>query len=344
MARLDAKLRSCSMLQIQDSFLWVLPLAFFSTLGFSAEKISSSIPEEYLTTGEQSTALSNGGSLSSAGYSAVRANPAMLAVDRIYTLGGGYHWPSKGRQFYEAGVVDGKASSVAAGLVYTSSLDNYEGSWKSDGAIETGDIPVKRRVNFALAYTFKTIAVGLSGGMVEASDPSNTFDKEADRVRGYTLGGGVMAGLTRSLRTGFSVENLANKKVAYAAPTIYRAGLAWAAAKEFNVYFDYRYREAIDVFESAPPDLFLFADVDEPAKKASAEQAVMLGGMARVYDLLRFTVAAGVAEAAGESVMTTSGGLALVNKSFSLSYSAQRPNMRLSEIHHSASLGLDVAL
>jgi hypothetical protein len=268
----------------------------------------------------------------------------MLAVDRIYTLGGGYHWPSRGREFYEAGVVDGKTAAIAAGIVYTSSMDDYDGAWEEEGHIETSDTPVKRRANLALAYSFKKVALGISGGFVEASDPTKTFDKDADRIRGNVLGGGIMAGITPSIRGGVSVENLANRKVAFAAPTIYRAGLAWAVLKDFNLYVDLRRRETLEVFEASPPDIGLFQDSERETNHLAAEQALIVGGMARAYDLLRISVGTGVAQSEVGNVITTSGGLALVNKAFSLAYSIQRPDTSKAAVHHAVSLGLDIAM
>ncbi|MCX6117937.1 MAG: hypothetical protein NT027_10370 [Proteobacteria bacterium] len=311
---------------------------------YAEENNLAGIPEEYLTTGEQSTALSNGGSLSSAGYSAVRSNPAMLAVDRIYTLGGGYHWPAKGREFYEAGVVDGRTSSIAAGLIYTSSMDDYEGSWNSNGEIKLGDTPVKRRATVALAYTFKTIAFGINGGFVETANPDSTFNSDADRVRGYTAGLGAMAGITNSIRAGLSVENLLNKTVEYAAPTIYRAGVAWAVSKDINIYLDYRLRDAVFLYEGRAPDLGLINSAKKKNEGSDQEQALMVGGMTKIYDLLRLTAGASFSNSGVKDTIATSGGLALVNKAFNVSYSVQKPDSKLAELHHAASLGFDMAL
>jgi hypothetical protein len=320
-------------------------ILFSASASFAGSSEKPAIPEEYLTTGEQTTALSNGGSISSAGYSAVRANPAMISIDRVYAVGGGYHWPSKGREFYEGGVVDGKTAPIAAGLSYTSSHSTYEGQRLRDGIYESSDTPVKRRGALALGYSFRTVAIGLSGGMVEAANPTSTLSTEDDRLRGFTAGAGMMAGITPSLRAGLSVENLANRDVSFAAPTIYRAGLAWAAVQNFNVYFDLRRRQAIDIYEAQPPTLSLFgANAGASSKSVDAENAMMVGGMAKIYDLLRVSLASGVSSTGSTSTVTTSGGLALVNRNFAFSYSAQKPDAALSAVHHAVNLGIDISL
>lgn len=303
------------------------------------------LPEEYLSPGEQSTAFANGGSLSSTGYSAVRSNPAMLANDRQYTVGGGYHWPVAGREYYQAGVVDSKTASVAAGLTYTSSTDDYAGPWNKDGSVKPGESPVKRRVGVALAQNMKNFSLGASGQFIEASDPTRAFDEDAPRNKGFTFGAGMIGGITPNLKFGLSVENLANKKIAYAAPTIYRAGLAWGVTREMTVYFDYRRREAVESFEASAPILSI---IDTQATSASgsieAEQSVIGGATVKVYDLIRLAAGAGASKAGSQTTNTIAGGVALVNKAFVLAYAAQRPDLKLSGVHHSVSLGIETSM
>ena len=310
----------------------------------AASSNSQTIPEEYLSTGEQSTALANGGSLSSGGYGAVRANPAMLAAEKQYTVGGGYHWPSKGREYYQGGIVDAKTASIAAGFSYTSSLNNYEGAWAKDGSVMTEDTPVRRRANVGLGQSFKTFSLGLGGGFIEAADPTKTFSEDSDRVKGFTLGGGAVIGIAANLRAGLSVENLANKKIAFAAPTIYRAGLVWGAVKDFSVFLDLRSREAVPSYDGLPPAIGLFKAEENSSKAVEAEKGFALGGLVRIYDLLRVSAATGMSVQGSRNATTAAGGLALVNKAFTFAYGAQRPDLRDISVHHSLSLALDVAL
>lgn len=307
--------------------------------------IAPKLPEEYLSPGEQATGFANGGSLSSTGYSAVRANPAMLANDKQYTVGGGYHWPVAGREYYQAGIVDSKTSSIAAGVTYTSALDDYQGPWNKDGSVHPGDSPVKRRVGIALAQNLKNFSLGAAGQFIEAADPTKTFDPDAPKNKGFTIGAGMIGGITTNLRFGISVENLANKKIAYAAPTIYRAGIAWGAAKDVTVYFDYRRREAVEAFEASAPTLSI---VDNSAPSASgslnSEQSLIGGASIRVFDLLRVSAGAGASNAGSQTTSTIAGGLALVNKSFTLAYAAQRPDLKQAGVHHSVSLGLETSM
>ena len=303
------------------------------------------LPEEYLSPGEQATGFANGGSLSSTGYSAVRANPAMLANDKQYTVGGGYHWPVAGREYYQAGIVDSKTSSIAAGVTYTSALDDYQGPWNKDGSVHPGDSPVKRRVGVGLAQNLKNFSLGASGQFIEAADPTKTFDPDAPKNKGFTIGAGVIGGITTNLKFGLSVENLANKKIAYAAPTIYRAGLAWGAAKDVSLYFDYRRREAVETFEASAPTLSI-VDTNTPGATGSlnSEQSLIGGASVRVFDLLRLSLGAGASNAGSQTTSTVAGGLALVNKAFTLAYAVQRPDMKQSGVHHAVSFGLETSM
>ena len=318
-----------------------------ATHAFAENKLNVGLklPEEYLSTGEHATAFANGGSLSSTGYSAVRANPAMLANEKQYAFGGGYHWPVAGREYYQAGIVDSKTSTMAAAVNYTSALEDYRGPWNKDGSVRPGESPVRRRIGVGLAQNLKKFSLGAAGQYVEAADPSKAFDDGADRIKGFTFGLGMIGGITSTMRFGLSVENLANKKVAFAAPTIYRGGLAWAAAKDVMLYLDYRRREAVETFEATPPSLSI---VDTGASGASgsldSEQSLLAGASMKVYDLLRLSAGAGGSSSGGQATSTVAGGIALINKSFSLAYAVQRPDLKLAGIHHSVSLGLDMAL
>lgn len=318
--------------------------AFFDTTTLAAENPSMVLPEEYLSAGEQTTSLANGGSLSSGGYSAVRANPAMLATEKQYAVGGGYHWPAYGRDFYQAGVVDSKTSSIAAGVSYSSSMDDYQGTWDKEGKVSAGESPVKRRIGVGLAKNYQKISLGISGSFIEATDPVKAFDEDADRVKGFTLGGGLVANLKQNLRIGLSAENLANKKMAFAAPTIYRAGLVWGAIKDFSVYVDLRQREAAPTFDVKAPSLSLFETSETKEGRIGAEQALTVGGIVRFYDLLRLSFGTGAAKQGSETSSTAAAGIALVNKAFVLAYSAQRPDMKLALVHHAVTVGLDVSL
>lgn len=303
------------------------------------------LPEEYLSTGEHATAFANGGSLSSTGYSAVRANPAMLANEKQYTLGGGYHWPVAGREYYQAGIVDSKTSKMAAGVNYSSALDDYEGPWNKDGSVRAGESPVRRRIGIGLAQNLKNFSLGAAGQFVEAADPAKSFDDGANRIKGFTFGVGMIAGITTNVRFGLSVENLANKKVAFAAPTIYRGGLAWGAAKDVMLYLDYRRREAVETFEAPPPALSIVdLESDTSTGSLSSEQSLLGGASVKVFDLLRLSAGAGGSSSGGQATSTVAGGLALVNKSFSFAYAVQRPDLKFAGVHHSVSLGLDMAL
>ncbi|MEI6399609.1 MAG: hypothetical protein WCO71_12645 [Pseudomonadota bacterium] len=82
------------------------------------------VPEEYESTGGQSLAFGGSVATGLGGASAIRANPALMALEKEYSINGAYHWPTAGRDFYQVGVVDGKTSPIAAGFTYTGAQDN----------------------------------------------------------------------------------------------------------------------------------------------------------------------------------------------------------------------------
>ena len=56
----------------------------------------------------------NTGAAQVTGVDAVYVNPALLVLDREYSVTASYHWPTDGRDYYRLGVVDGKTSKYAA--------------------------------------------------------------------------------------------------------------------------------------------------------------------------------------------------------------------------------------
>ena len=302
------------------------------------------LPEEYLATGESSLALGNGGAVVSSGVSAVRANPGMLAAERDYSVSGTYHWPRAGREFYQLGVVDSKTSSVAAGVSYTSALDQYEGAVAGDGNFHTADTPVKRRVAVALAQNLKNVSIGAGGSYVEASRPEVTFSSSDDRIKGYTLNGGFVWTISPGARVGLSIENLANRKVAFAAPTIIRGGAAIGVTKELSMHLDYRHREAVEAFDAPAPSLGIVEVPSNDAKKLSAEQNVTVSAAAKIYDLVRVMAATGMSDTGGRKTTLIAGGIALVNQKFSVAYGAQKNDISASGVHHGLSLSTAISL
>lgn len=316
-----------------------------------AEAATPAVPEEYESTGGQSLAF--GGSVVSgiAGASAIRANPALLAVEKEYTVNGSYHWPTAGRDYYQLGVVDGKTSSVAAGFTYTGAMDNYQGisssklqQSPSSSPGLSKDTPIQRRAGLAFALPLGKLFVGAGASYVEARPPAESLTEEdSAKVKAFTTGFGLAGYLTPALRFGISAENLANRKIQYAAPTFYRAGASYFFGEVASVHLDYRRREAVSLYEGLAPS-FTMASESSANSATGAESLLNASASVKVYDLLRLVAATGQTRSEGHSATRIAGGLALVNRKFNFSYQALRPDLTAEAVHHALSLGLDVAM
>jgi len=325
----------------------LFPIVFaflFSLLaadGMAAEILDQNrrIPEEYESAGDHSLGMNSGGIAAVGGLAAIRLNPAMLALEPVYSIVGGYHWPTRGREFYQAGVVDSKTSNLAAGFMYTSFTDDF---LPSEGGVYEGDSPIKRRASLGLAQTFKVLSVGISGHFVEAHD-LNSLESDA-LVKGTTIGMGVAGILSPQIRFGVSAENLANRKVADYAPRTTRAGLAYMfGGGNVTAHLDYRTRDRVEIFEGDDPVFGIAGSESDPDKgKEKPEQAMIGSFSARVYDVLRLL--GGYSQNLTDDRQSIAGGVAIVNGTMSLSYTASRPDMRNDAAHQAINLGINVSI
>jgi len=325
------------------------PASAFSATG-------PAVPEEYESTGGQSLAFGGSVVTGIGGASAIRANPALMALEKEYSVNGAYHWPTAGRDFYQLGVVDGKTSSVAAGFSYTGAQDNYQGLASSDEPqTQTSarpevvglskDSPVVRRASLALALPVGKVFLGAGGSFVEARAPSETLMEDSDvRVKGFTMGFGLAGHISEALRVGFSAENLANKKVQYAAPTFYRAGASYFLGSLASIHLDYRRREAVTLYEGRAAAFTLNGNEGAKATALSPENFLNASASVRIYDLLRVIMATGQVKSVEQSATRVAGGLALVNQNFNFSYQALKPNLSEEAVHHALSLGLNIMM
>ncbi len=281
------------------------------------------IPDEYEAMGDHSLAFGNAGVAALSGVSAVRANPAMIAIQRQYNMSAGYYWPAYGRNFYQLGVVDAKTSSVAAGLAYTGFSSRYEDELVKNN--EPYDSPVSRRLSLALANVMGNVAVGIQGTYL------NALEKEGeifDPISSTTLGFGIAGLLTPSIRFALSGENINNRRVKAYAPTTYRAGVAMLFGNgDFTVEVDARHRERVLGFENEIQDTYYGLNTQNPELigLAKPEEMAITAFSARVYDLLRLIGSYGVAVGKDDDRSLVAGGLALVHQTFSISYSLAKP-------------------
>ena len=302
--------------------------------------IAYGIPDEYRAVGGNNAGLGNSASVGASGVAAVMLNPAMIALEKTYHVSAGYTWPTSGRNFYQAGIIDGKTSGVSAGLIYTGFHDKFAAdSFLHDEL----DSPIERRGVLALSSMIANIAVGVSGhyiegyqfapavdGLLGLRDSKHTYkDTSFKKVRGITVGGGVAIALLPSLRLGASVMNLANRKMKDFAPRTVRAGMAYDVIEELSFHLDYEEREATP----------LFAGADKLPQRMLTASASLL-----VYDMVKLQCAYGHnIRAALGSDGEIAGGLALASDKVSLSYGLKK-SILASDIQHSVNLGFSVAI
>ncbi|MBP6218190.1 MAG: hypothetical protein KA436_06365 [Oligoflexales bacterium] len=300
------------------------------------------IPDEYESDGGVVLGSGMGGVAAANDQGSVRANPAMMVFDKVYKISAGYHWPSVGREYYQAGVIDSKTSSIAAGLTYTSALDEF----KKPGVSETAeqrfqnyyDSPLKKRVSLALAQPVNNFALGVGGQFIE------TIENE-ERLRGTTLGLGIAGLLNPALRFSLSGENLGNKKIKEYAPQTYRASLAYLIKRaDLSIHLDYKQRERVNQ-EKIP-----FSKVDsepevDPNASLTAPERMLLGSFhIRLQDLLRVVGSYGH-EFGGQKRSSLVGGLVIDNNLFSLSFLAGQPyTEEPALIHQAVNFSMQVSL
>jgi len=333
-----------------------LPLAltaYFFSLSADASNSGPVVPEEYESTGGHSLAF--GGSVATAigGVSAIRCNPALLAIEKEYSVNGSYNWPTAGRDFYQLGVVDGKTSPIAAGFSYTGVMDNYQGVFSgSTSAGQSGeqvqpmskDSPVLKRANLALAMPVGRMYFGAGASYVEANSPDQIGqDSSASKIKGFTMGMGAVAHLSPAFRVGVSAENLANKKVSYVAPTFYRGGASYFLGDVASFHLDYRSRDAVTIYEGSAPE-FSIEGQGNKGESVKSESLINASTSIKMYDLLRLVVSSGRSTSESGASTRIAGGLSLINQKFNFSYQILKLDVKDDAIHHAMALGFDVTL
>ncbi len=322
-------------MKVRSGLTWVFLLSLagclFAGPAFSVNLVTTVVvPEEYEIASGQSLGFGNAGSVAFTGLGSLKLNPAMLAVERNYSLDGSYHWSASGRDFYKVGVVDSKTSSVAAGVAMTSFLAPPKIESMNDDQSRDGRY-VARRIGLGAAYSFRLFALGVAGQWTEAgfADPElrgTGGTQSAGAIRGTSLNAGVAGMLTSSTRVGLSVEGLQNSKVKDSTPRYLRAGLASLfLGGQASFHMDWQRRE-------------LLPTEQEP------EQLITGSFSVRVYDYLRLLGAYGRDPQPGHERSTAAAGIALVGPKMSLSYTASRPDLREEESHQALNLNIELSM
>ena len=297
------------------------------------------IPDEYEATTAADLAMNNAGYAANDPHAGIRVNPALLAGAKAYSVEAGYHWPTSGREFYQAAVVDSKTSNIAAGVSYTGFTDTYspeEALKNVDGNVDSTRV---RRGIIGFAQAFGNIQAGLGATYIEANkleaDPGDT-----SRIKGTGVNLGISGALTQELRFGASVENASNRRIADYAPKTIRVGTAYAFSPQVTGYLDYRQRDRVLPIEGPQAEIGKKIAVIDLTKHP--EQMVFASLSAQVYDFFRLM------GSYGQELSTTrkslSGGGAVVNKGMSIAYTMSRPYMANQAAHQAVSLGVDMAL
>ncbi len=287
------------------------------------------IPNEYEQAGGTASGILNAGATEADALSAVQVNPALLVLNREYSMGASYHWPDAGRSFYRVGIVDGVTSKYAAAATYTGFQDKAK---SIEGRLERDSLTVKRAA-LGIAYPLKNVALGMSLFYQEGV-PSRL--EHSDDIKGVSLGLGAVAYLTQSIKVGFSVQNLNNKAIAEMAPRFYRVGLSWEIVPEWTLYGDLRSRDRIDQIEG---DLVTGA-APRPSDSGLTqdENMIFFGNKVKIYNLVRFDLVFGNSLDQEDKRQSIAGGLGLVQQNYSLTYTISRPYLEYSDLHSAISL------
>ena len=328
----------------------ILSIAAVGAFSVPTELLASDearrIPNEYESTGGHGLAFNNAGAASMGGVSAVRTNPAMLSLEKEYSVAAGYHWPTSGRDFYQAGVVDSKTAAVAAGVMYSSFSDDYA---KAAHAAAPGELdsPIKRRLAVGVGQGLKMLSLGIGGQWVQGYVSKGEGYEE---VSGTALSMGAATLINSQLRVGISAENLTNRKIADFAPKTYRAGAAYLmAGGDVSFSLDFRQRDRVARFEGSFPDAGLgglaITKQDNTLDNAyeKPEQMVIGSGTAKIQNFLRVIGSWGQTLGADDR-KSVAGGIAVVNDKFSLSYLASRPYFPSEESHQAINLNIEMSM
>lgn len=287
------------------------------------------IPSEYEQAGSSASGILNAGATEADAFSAVQINPALLVLNREYSLGAAYHWPDAGRNFYRVGVVDGVTSKYAAAATYTGFQEKAQGI---ESRFERDSLTVKRAA-LGIAYPLQNVAVGMSLYYLEGL----SSDLEGgDDSKGVSLGFGAIAYLTKQIKLGGSVQNLNNGSIAELAPRFYRIGLSWDVVPEWTIFGDIRRRDRIGQYEG---DIQGGSVSDLTGDGLSQDESmIFLGNKVKIYNLIRMEVVYGNSIDPEDKRRSLAAGLSLVQQSYSLKYTVSRPYLEYSDLHSAISL------
>ena len=319
---------------VKWSWTFIVGLSLLSQgVANASEKRDLRLPDEYELAGSSALGILNTGAAGASGVNAIQVNPALLVLNREYSVTASYHWPTEGRDLYRIGVVDGTTSRYAA----AASVVGFQGDAEDSLAILGRDSRVLRRASLGVAYPFKWFALGGSLNYVEGLEPALGYQTVKD---GLSLGVGAVAFLARSLKLGISAQNLNNSKVENFAPKYLKAGLSWTVVEKllsFNL--DYRERDRISLIEgSLSPIPGLDLDQQELKGLDGKEKMVFVGTKATVYNLMKFAANYGRSLEEEDERAAMSASLGVYQNQYSFVYTVSRPHMDYSDLQTALTL------
>lgn len=304
----------------------------------AVEVSETQIPDEYESNSAFSAATNNAGYAANDPHSAIRANPALLGTQKSYSVAAGYHWPIAGRDYYQVSVVDTKTSAVAAGVSYTSFMDDYKYSNENNKNASAYDSPLEKRGVIAMAHPVGNGFAGVGATYVRAVPVYSSEERQAGKetVQGTGLNLGFSYPITEQLIAGGSTENMSNTKIKDYAPKTHKAGLAYVGPV-FIGNIDLRQRERVTEFEAEPVKLGEISQFD-----SNPEKMAIASITAKMQSYLKITGSYG--QSLNDSRKQLGGGVTLQSQNFILSYTANRPYLAKSTAHQSIALVLDISM
>lgn len=300
-----------------------------------------------------SAAYSGGGTSAADEITAIRANPAMIAQSKKYRMRGTFHWPTYGRTFYQAGVVDG-TGPVKAGIQYTAPLDrSFEDPLEAAQNLNLTErqnliwgMQTIQRFNLSLAQSFGKLSVGITGSYVEGMQrPYRSYSSTL--TQGITLGMGISAPITESLIVSASAENLNNQRLSDLAPTIYRAGVSTWIAEVVGIHGDFIHRQRVRSEwvlvppQNQPDDPTTISLLDQRPSLSRTEQSIVTGVELNLENILKI-VGSYRHEIGSDGLQrrSLSGGIAISQGLYKITYTVRRPYLSDHHLHQAVSLSL----
>lgn len=313
--------------------------SILSTATAAAEMSVSQIPDEYESNSAFSAATNNAGYAANDPHSAIRANPALLGLQKVYSVAAGYHWPIEGRDYYQASVVDTKTSAIAAGVSYTGFMDEHRYNDAENPDTSPFDSPLERRGVVAIAHPLGAGMIGIGGTHVKSRPVRASDEWRAGKdVQGLGLNLGAVYPIAPGIVVGAAAENISNRKIANYVPRTDKVGVAFTSGT-FVGMVDYRQRERVQQFEG--DQTVRFNDPNEP-KDLEAERMAIASLTAKLQGYFKVTGSYG--HSLSDNRRQLGGGVGIESKGFVLSYTANRPYLAKSSAHQSIALVLDISL